>query len=191
MAKPRVSIIAALDRNNLIGVENRMPWKIPEDLKYFREKTLGHTILMGKNTLLSLGRILDQRANFILSRDRGLRVPGAMVCHSPSECLENCLGDQCFVIGGGQVFRLFLPLASRLCLTRIDAEFAGDTYFPAIDPRQWELVFFESITSVTGFALAFTEYRRRDPSTGEIDADTTGLVAAGDSPDPDWDHKKD
>ncbi len=160
MTEPRFSVIAALDRNNLIGRDNRMPWNIPEDLKYFRAKTLGHTVLMGKNTWLSLGRTLDERVNIILSRDKKLTVPGAIVCHGVPDCLRHCPDDECFVIGGAQIFRLFLPLASKLHLTRIDAEFEGDTHFPAIDPEAWELISFEAVTSVTGFDLAFTEYRR-------------------------------
>jgi dihydrofolate reductase len=167
LTEARITIIAALDRNNLIGRDNRMPWNIPEDLKYFRAKTLGNAVLMGKKTWLSLGGTLDQRVNFILTRDRDLQVPGAIVCHSPEECLARCSEEECFVIGGGQIFRLFLPLASKLCLTRIDAEFAGDTYFPEFNPSEWELVFYEAIVSSTGFPLAFTEYQRRDPAPGE------------------------
>ncbi len=158
-------MIAALDRNNLIGRANRMPWHIPEDLQYFRAKTIGHTVLMGKSTWLSLGGALDQRVNVILSRDRDLVVPGAIVCNSLSDCQEHCAREECFVIGGAQIFRLFLPLASKLYLTRIDAEFEGDTYFPPLDVDQWELISFEAITSKTGFELAFTEYQRRGPAT--------------------------
>ena len=160
MTEPRVYLIAAVDHNNLIGRENRMPWNIREDLRRFRAITLGHTIVMGKNTWLSLGRTLDGRVNVILSRDRELAVPGAIVCHSVAECLQHCAGDECFVIGGAQIFKLFLPLASKLFLTRIDAEFEGDTYFPEINPDDWELTSFEAISSETGFNLTFTEYRR-------------------------------
>lgn len=163
MINSRISIIAAIDRNNLIGRNNRMPWQIPEDLRYFRAKTLGHSVIMGKNTWLSLGRTLDQRVNIILTRDRELTVPGAVICHGLADCLDHCGGNECFVIGGGQVFRLFMPLAAKLYITRIDAEFEGDTHFPQIEPDDWELVYFESKMSVAGYNLAFTEYLRRNP----------------------------
>ncbi len=171
LTNPPISLIAAIDRNNLIGRENRMPWHITDDLKYFRSKTLGHTILMGKNTWLSLGRTLDQRVNIILTRDRELTVPGAIVCHSLTDCLHHCSQQECFVIGGAQVFQLFLPFASKLYLTRIDAEFEGDTYFPAFDPKQWELVFYESKISAAGYNLAYTEYQRLDPSASPYSGD--------------------
>ncbi|MBW6513375.1 MAG: dihydrofolate reductase [Candidatus Syntrophosphaera sp.] len=161
MTGPELNIIAAMDRNRLIGKENRMPWNIPEDLAYFRRKTLGHTVIMGKNTWLSLGRTLDRRTNIILTRDRKLSIPGSIICHSPDECLEHCGSGECFVIGGAQVFRLFLPLASGLFITRIDAEFEGDSHFPEFDTDEWDTVFFEAITSKTGYKLTFTEYKRR------------------------------
>lgn len=160
-----------MDRNKLIGRQNRMPWHIPQDLQYFRAKTLGHTVLMGKNTWLSLGRGLDQRVNLILTRDRSLFIPGVIICHSLPECLEHCQQDECFVIGGGQVYKLFLPLASKLYLTRIDGEFQGDTHFPDFDLQEWELVFFESKDSASGYTLTFSEYQRRESYAGPVSDD--------------------
>jgi dihydrofolate reductase len=159
---PQITLIAALDSNGLIGKENRIPWHVPEDLAWFRGKTLGHTVIMGRKTWMSLGRTLDQRVNIVLTRDQEFCVPGAIVCHSVQEVLEHCGDDECFVIGGGQVFELFLPLADKLLITRIDAVFEGDTWFPAIDPALWKLVFYETAESVSGFALSYLEYRRME-----------------------------
>ena len=162
MVDPRVTLIAALDRNRLIGSRNRLPWHIPEDFAWFRQKTLDHTVIMGKNTWLSLGRPLDQRTNIVLTRTPGFSAPGAMVCRSVEECLDACGPDECFVIGGAQVFRLFLPIAAKLCLTTIDAEFDGDTWFPDYDPLDWDMVFFESrISAQNGYRLTFSEYTRK------------------------------
>lgn len=160
-ASPRLALIVAMDRYGLIGSRNRLPWNIPEDLAWFRGQTLGHTVIMGKNTWLSLGGVLDQRTNVILTRDTQFSVPGAIVCHSVAECLEQCGSGECFVIGGAQVFQSFLPLAGKLCLTRIDAEFTGDAYFPFLDLEHWELVFFETTTAQAGYKLTFSQYLRK------------------------------
>ncbi|MFO8144367.1 MAG: dihydrofolate reductase [Candidatus Syntrophosphaera sp.] len=160
MTEHNISLIWAMDRNRLIGINNRLPWKIPEDLAWFRSKTLNHTVIMGKNTWFSLGKPLPERTNVILSHDRELSAPGAIVCHDPRECLAYCNQEECFVIGGAQVFKLFLPLASKLYVTIIDAEFEGDTYFPQIDLDQWETLYYERRESRLGYHLTFTEYRR-------------------------------
>ena len=150
-----------MDRNRLIGSQNRLPWNIPEDLAWFKDQTLGHTVIMGKNTWQSLGRALPGRTNVILTRDRRYSIPGALVCHEPEEVLRYCCDEECFVIGGAQLFRLFLPWSSKLVLTRIDAEFSGDTWFPEIDFAAWETTFFETVSSVTGYRLEFTIYARK------------------------------
>lgn len=157
----KISIIAAMDRNRLIGSNNRLPWIIPEDLAWFKDKTLGHTVIMGKKTWQSLGRTLQGRTNVILTRDRHYSIPGALVCNDPEEVLQFCKDEECFVIGGAQLFRLFLPWSSRLYLTRIDAEFSGDTWFPEIDFEAWETTFFETVRSVTGYRLDFTVLVRK------------------------------
>ncbi len=116
---------------------------------------------MGRKTYLSLGCTLDQRVNVILTRDAEFRVPGAIICHDVAEVLDLCGSEQCFVIGGAQIFRLFLPWATRIYLTRIDAAFEGDTYFPEVDWSDWELVFYETASLESGIQLCFTEYQHR------------------------------
>ena len=158
---PNLAIIVAMDSNRLIGKGNRLPWRIPEDLKYFRAKTLGHTVIMGKNTWQSLGKPLDQRTNVVLTHDLSLSLPGVVICHSLGETLGYIGVNEAFVIGGAEIFRLFLPLASRLFITHIEAQLNGDTYFPDYDPNKWEMVFYEKVTSETGYKLSFNEYRRK------------------------------
>lgn len=157
---PNYSIIAALDRNRLIGMDNKLPWRIPEDLAYFRAKTLNHTVIMGRKTWISLGKALDLRTNIVLTRDHSLVYPGIIVVHDITE-LENYLEEEeNFIIGGASIFNQFLPLANRLYLTRIEAEFTGDTYFPDCEEEDWELNFFEQKTSSNGYIISFNEYKR-------------------------------
>ncbi len=160
MTERNLSIIVAMDKNRLIGRQNRLPWSLPEDLKHFRQKTLEHNVIMGKNTWLSLGRALDGRTNIVLSRDPHFAPAGVIVCHSVVECLNLCSGQECFVIGGAQVFALFLPFVNKMYITHIEAEFEGDTWFPDYDPAQWETVYYESLVSRNGLRLNFTEYQR-------------------------------
>ena len=161
-ARPQenLAIIVAYDRNRLIGKEMHLPWKIPEDLAYFRSKTLGHKILMGKRTYFSLGKPLDQRTNLILSSDEDLFVPGCIMCRSIPEALEHIGDDTCFIIGGAAIFRQFLPLVGKLHITRIEYEFEGDTWFPEYDPGEWNCLYFEQMTTKDGYHISFNEYIR-------------------------------
>lgn len=153
-----LSIIAAMDRNRLIGKDNRMPWYIAEDLAYFRSKTLGHSVIMGKNTWHSLGSLLDERTNIVLTRDKEFSYPGLLVCHSLAEVLEYCSEDENFIIGGASIFEQFVPLVSKLYITKIEAEFEGDRYFPELDMQAWEQVFFEQKATKSGYQISFNEF---------------------------------
>ncbi len=122
-------------RNNVIGRANGLPWqRLPEDLKHFKALTLGKPILMGRKTFASIGKPLPGRTNLVLTRDSGWRSDGVVVVHSVSEALT---GDEIVGIGGAEVYRLLLPLATRIHLTRIDADLPGDTVFPPLDYSQW------------------------------------------------------
>jgi dihydrofolate reductase len=155
-----ISIIAALDRNRLIGMDNKLPWRIPEDLAYFRAKTLNHTVIMGRKTWLSMCRAIELRTNIVLTRDHSLSLSRYVVVHDIAE-LDNYLEEEeNFVIGGASIFKQFIPLANRLFLTRIDAEFTGDTHFPDYNEEDWELDYFEQKTSSNGYMISFNEYKR-------------------------------
>lgn len=129
-----ISLIVAMDKNNLIGGENKLLWNIPGELKRFREITSGHPIIMGRKTHESIGRVLPDRANIIITRDQDYQVDGAIVVHSLEEALEKAKSetgsDEIFVIGGGQIYSQALPLTNRLYLTIVEGEYEGDTYFP-------------------------------------------------------------
>jgi dihydrofolate reductase len=156
-----ISIIAAIDKCGLIGEHNHLPWKIREDLQHFRETTLGHPVVMGKKTWFSLGKPLDGRTNIILTHDLDFHVPGCQVAYSVEQILDECAGEDIFIIGGASVFQQFLPHATMIYLTRIDYEFWGDTFFPEVDWQQWEIISYERKATDQGYDLAFELWEKR------------------------------
>nr|AIA16801.1 Dihydrofolate reductase [uncultured bacterium] len=132
----RIYLIAAMASNRVIGRENRLPWRLPEDLKRFKELTMGHPVVMGRKTYESIGRLLPGRENIILSRDPGFVVEGATMVRSYDELVsaERARGRELFVIGGAQIYSRALQDADRIYLTEIDAEIEGDAYFPEVPP---------------------------------------------------------
>ncbi|OGY58166.1 MAG: dihydrofolate reductase [Candidatus Colwellbacteria bacterium RIFCSPHIGHO2_02_FULL_43_15] len=134
-----ISIITALDNNNLIGKKNGLPWYLPADLKHFKEKTLGKPVVMGKTTYESIGKLLPERTNIILSRDANFKVSGARVVKSVEEALEVAKGfPEVMIIGGASIYKQFLPLAQKLYLTRVYNDFEGDIYFPEFNLDEWQ-----------------------------------------------------
>lgn len=133
-------LIAALDCNRAIGRGNAMPWHLPNDLRRFRQLTLGHPVLMGRHTSQSIGRALPGRRNLVLSRSGKPAWPDQELVPSLDEALTRVAGASClFVIGGGEVYAATLPLAQRLHLTWVDTEITdADTWFPALDVGQWQ-----------------------------------------------------
>ncbi len=130
-----------MDRNRVIGRDNALPWRLPEDLRYFRRVTTGHPVIMGRRNHESIGRPLPQRLNIVLSRDPGFRAPGCVVAGSLEAALAAAGDDpEIFIIGGAELYAQTLALADRLYLTLIDAEFEGDARFPEFDRRDWRTV---------------------------------------------------
>jgi dihydrofolate reductase len=136
-----ISIIVAMARNRVIGVDGRIPWHLPEELKRFKRLTLGHHIVMGRKTWESIGRALPGRTSVIVTRQSGYRAPGAKVVHSLDEAITACgSDDEIFVIGGAELYSQSLPRAGRLYLTTVDAEVAGDTFMPELAAGDWREV---------------------------------------------------
>ncbi len=135
---PRVTLVVAATNDGVIGRDGGMPWHLPADLAHFKRVTMGHPIVMGRRTYASIGRALPGRLNVVVTRDRSFSAAGVTVAHSLDEALSAC-GDaaEAMVIGGGELYREALPRATRVHLTRIDAELDGDTRFPALDPAVW------------------------------------------------------
>jgi len=138
-----VSLIAALTDDYVIGIENRLPWKLPADMRWFRSHTLGKTVIMGRKTFESLGcRPLRERRNVVVTSDPDFTAEGAEVVHDIDAALA-AVGsdeDELMVIGGASFYEQMLPRAGRLYLTYVHADIAGDAWFPRFDPARWEEV---------------------------------------------------
>ena len=125
-------------KNRVIGANNRIPWHLPNELKLFKNLTMGHHIVMGRKTYDSIGRLLPGRTTVIVTRQKDYTVPGAIVTHTIEEALDAARADdEIFVIGGAEIFRETLPIADRIYLTIVDAEPAGDTFMPEFDSSAW------------------------------------------------------
>lgn len=125
-------------RNRVIGARNAIPWRLPGELQMFKTITMGHHIVMGRNTWESIGRLLPGRTTVIVTRRHGYQAAGAIVAGSLETALTMCgSDDEIFVIGGAQLYAAALPLADRIYLTEVDAEVAGDTFMPPFDLGQW------------------------------------------------------
>lgn len=136
-----ITLIAAASENNALGKNNQLIWYLPEDLKRFKRLTQGHAIIMGRKTFESMPRALPNRKNIILTHNRGYEAKDAWVAHSIEEALDLTDNDlQIFIIGGGEIYSLFLPIADRVELTRVHSIFKADTFFPEISSQHWELI---------------------------------------------------
>lgn len=148
MVKSNISIIAVIDENNAIGKDNKLLWHLPGDLKRFKKLTSGHTVIMGRNTFLSLPKgALPNRTNIVITDIPGEEFPGCIMSHSIEDAIDKCQDkDECFIIGGGMIYQQFLPHASKLYITLVHAFAAADTYFPEINYNEWEEILRENHT---------------------------------------------
>lgn len=139
-----LSIISAIGNNNEIGKANALLWNLPADMKHFRETTSGHPVIMGQKTFESIGRPLPNRRNIVITLDKSFQAEGVEIVYSPDE-LEKLLNktmsasEEAFVIGGGQIYKLFIDKADKLYITHVDVSLPdADTYFPTIDMNIWK-----------------------------------------------------
>lgn len=155
-----ISLIVAHDKNRVIGYENKMPWHLPGDLQYFKEMTMGKPIIMGRKTFESIGRPLPGRRNIVITRNKQYNSDGIETVSSLDEALMLTKNDEeVMIIGGEQIFRLALPLANRLYITQINAEFNGDTFFPSYEG--WQLVHCQNeIKSNDGYTFQYCIYEK-------------------------------
>jgi len=157
-----ISLIAAIARNRVIGLNNTLPWHLPEDLKRFRALTTGHHIIMGRKTYESLNRLLPNRTTVIVTRNPNYHVPGALVAASLPHAIALCGGDaEIFVIGGAELYREALQRADRLYITAIDAKYEGDVFFPEFDQATWQEIAREQHVSAEGLRFSYLIYQRK------------------------------
>ena len=154
----KISIIAAMAENRVIGRKGTIPWNIPADRRRFRELTMGHPLIMGRKTFESIGRPLPGRANIVLSRQRDFRAKGCIVAASLDDALLACAdAEQIFICGGVELYREALPLADYIYLTVVHMECEGDAFFP---PIPGEFVEVERVDPEGGSRYTFILYRR-------------------------------
>jgi len=158
-----ISIIVAASTNNVIGAQGDLPWKLPDDLRRFKQLTMGKPIVMGRRTYESIGRPLPGRQSIVITRQPGFVAEGCDVVASPAAALV-AAGDsaEIMIIGGSQIYELFLPKAGRLYLTRVHADIEGDAYFPDIDEQDWRLSASEAheVSDANDYAFDFRTYER-------------------------------
>jgi dihydrofolate reductase len=159
-----VALIVAMTRSGVIGKDGQLPWRLSADLRRFKTLTMGHALIMGRKTYSSLGRPLPGRTSIVITRQASLDLPAeVLVVHSLAEALHHVGHDDSpFVIGGGEVFALALPLAERLHVTWVEAEIDGDAYFPPWNLHEWRLVAEErhSADAKNQYDYTFATYNR-------------------------------
>ena len=162
-----LSHIVAVAENDVIGSQNSLPWDIPEDMKFFREKTKGHALIMGRKTFESVGHPLPNRLNVVVTRNPNFSstAPNVVVKPDLKSAIEYCktqqskYGDEIFIIGGGEIFKESLPLVDVIYLTRIHKEFPGDVFYPKLPAREFELI--EQRDRQDPVPFSFLTYMRR------------------------------
>ena len=138
--RPPLAMIAAMAKNRVIGRDNKIPWHHPDDLRHFKQLTLGHALIMGRATYDSIGRPLPGRRTIVVSRNRALRIEGCDVAPDldAALALARATDPEPFIAGGGQIYAEALPRATTLYLTRLDDTHLGDAYFPELNEAEWE-----------------------------------------------------
>lgn len=157
----KISLIAAISENRVIGKDNALLWHISEDLKRFKELTKGHPVIMGRKTYESIGRLLPNRKNIIITRDVDYKLEGAVIVNSLEEALRQAQSistDEIFIIGGGQIFEQAIQIADKLYLTIVHTTIEGDTFFP--DYSQFSKVISKKDSSNEEFSYTFLDLEK-------------------------------
>jgi len=161
-----IAIIVAITENNIIGQNNEMPWHLPVDLAFFRKKTTGHHIVMGRKTFESIsgGKPLPNRVSIIITRQPDYKAEGCLIAHSLEEAIALADGDtELFIIGGQQIYQQALEVATKMYITRIHSLIQGDTSFPHYNQSKWEMISYEhkEADEKNIFPLSFLEYKKK------------------------------
>ena len=160
----KISIIVAASANGVIGAGGELPWHLPDDFRYFKQVTMGKPIVMGRRTWESIGKPLPGRRNIVITRQPGFEAEGAAVVDSPQAAVAAAEGaGELMIIGGGEIYRRFLPRADTVYMTLVRANVEGDTHFPPLDEREWVLESRErhDADERHAFDFEFQVYRRR------------------------------
>lgn len=163
-AEPRLTLVVAIDAQRGIGIDNQLPWHLPEDLAHFKRVTLGKPILMGRKTFDSIGRPLPKRRNIVITRNPDWSHEGVDTAGSLQAAIDLLNGEPASIIGGAQIFQEAISLADCMIVTEIDHVFRCDTFFPPIDPALWQETARETHHSeANGYDFAYVTYVRHAP----------------------------
>lgn len=159
----KLSLIAAVAKNNIIGNDNKLIWHLPADLKHFKNTTSGHTIIMGRKTFDSIGKPLPNRRNIIVTRNEELEIEGCEIYHTLQDAIDACSKEgEVFIVGGAEIYRQALHAADKIYLTRIYADFEGDATFPTFSLSEWRLNIYvrHHADEKNQYEYSFSEYER-------------------------------
>ncbi len=153
-----ISLVVAVSTNNAIGKNNQLLWTLPNDMKFFKNKTWAMPVVMGRKTFEALGKPLNGRFNIVITKQKDFKPEGTTVVDSLEEAIKTAYAadyKEVMIIGGGQIYQQSMPIADTLYLTRVDAELEGDTSFPEIDTNEWEMISQETHTADEKHAYAY------------------------------------
>jgi len=157
----KISIIVAMSQNYVIGIKNKLPWRISADLKNFKKITLGHPVIMGRKTYDSIGKPLKDRDNIVISRDKSLKIDDVQVVDSLEKAVfKRADSPEVFIIGGQQIYQIALPLATHMYITKVDGNFEGDAYFPDYIQEEWREVAREDLITENNLKFSFLKYKK-------------------------------
>ena len=157
----KISLIVAMSQNSVIGLNNQLPWHIPEDLKNFRKITLNHCVIMGRKTYDSIGKPLKDRRNIVISRNNSLLINGVEVVNSLDKAISMVDdSSEIFIIGGEQIYTISLSLATHLYITKVNANYKGDAFFPDFIQNDWREVGREDLISDSNLNFSFLKYEK-------------------------------
>ncbi len=160
-----LSIIAAVSSNGVIGIENRLPWQLSDDLKRFKSITTGHNVIMGRKTYESIGKPLPNRLNIVITKNLSYKPSDPIiVVNSIDQAIrKSCATKETFLIGGENIWRQSIGFVDKIYLTRVNKEFEGDAFFPTLDDKEWELEQYQGVfqDSKSGLPFYYETYKKR------------------------------
>ena len=156
-----VTIIAARSKNHVIGRGDEIPWRVKGEQKLFKELTMGGCMIMGRKTFESIGKPLKERRNIVISRDGTLKIEGAEVVNSLDEAIHRTKNEnEIFIIGGEQIYKMAMPIATNMHITKVHSNIKGDALFPAFDENEWKILTQKDSETKEGLKFSFIEYQK-------------------------------
>ena len=157
----KITIIVAASENLVIGDKNVLPWYISEDLKHFKKITINHSVIMGRKTFESIGKPLKDRRNIVISRDKTLKIEGVEVVNSLDDAIYRTKDqNEIFIIGGEQIYKIAMPIATHMHITKVHSNIKGDAFFPAFDENEWKILTQKDSETNEGLKFSFIEYQK-------------------------------